>query len=48
MLTDETANPDPNNDADSDDPGFATANPPLSPDEYAEGQKDARREGSGS
>ena len=43
MLTDESANPDPNNDADSDDPGRAGL-PPLSPEEYAEAQKDARRE----
>ncbi len=46
MFTDENANPDPNNDADSDDPG-REGQEPLSPDEYAEAQKDARREGSG-
>ncbi|GEM_PF-4928457 len=49
MLTDENANPNPNNDSDSDDPGReSTAPQPLSPEEYAEAQKDARREGSGS
>ena len=47
MLTDENANPDPMNDADSDDPGFENPNPPLSPEEYAKAQKEARREGSG-
>lgn len=43
MITDETANPDPNNDADGDDPGRAPQAPqPLSPDDYAEAQKEAR------
>ena len=42
MLTDENANPDPMNDADSDDPGFESSTPPLSPEEYAKLQKEAR------
>ena len=46
MLTDENVNPDPNNDADSDDPG-REGQAPLRPEEYAAAQKDARREGSG-
>lgn len=43
MLTDENANPDPMNDADSDDPGRdSNMAPPLSPDDYAKLQKEAR------
>lgn len=43
MITDENVNPDPNNDADGDDPGRDSQAPkPLSPDEYAEAQKEAR------
>jgi len=42
MITDEKANPDPNNDADSDDPGFESNIPPLSPEDYAKLQKEAR------